>query len=41
MKTGINERRGDVWNPAIRNPKDFEKILMTGGPLYVIKRFII
>ena len=43
MKKGIDERRGGVWNPAkrdsdegagiqlLRNPKDFERILMTGG----------
>jgi hypothetical protein len=23
-----------VWNPLLRNPKDFERILMTVGPPY-------
>jgi hypothetical protein len=31
VKPGISERPGGVWNPLLRNPSDFERILMTGG----------
>ena len=34
VKPGITERQGGVWNPLLRNPKDFERILMTEDSPY-------